>query len=81
MLHIIIPEGEEITVEVEKGFTASYYLTKGETVVDEYEVSEQHIVWLSDEGDNITVKAIRDSELLFMAGSLSMNHWYLTDHL
>lgn len=68
LLHIIIPEGEEITVEVEKGFAASYYLTKGETVVDEYEVSEQHIVWLSDEGDNITVKAIRDSELLFMAG-------------
>ena len=68
LLHIIIPEGEQITIEVEKRFTASYYLTKGETVVDEYEVPEQHLVWLSDEGDNITVKAIRDSELLFMAG-------------
>jgi redox-sensitive bicupin YhaK (pirin superfamily) len=68
LLHITIPEGEEITIEVAKGYTSSYYLTKGETVVDEYEVPNQHLVWLSDEGTNITVKAIRDSELLFMAG-------------
>jgi redox-sensitive bicupin YhaK (pirin superfamily) len=68
LLHITIPEGEEITIEVKKGFNSSYYLTKGETVVDEYEVPNQHLVWLSDEGTNITVKAIRDSELLFMAG-------------
>ena len=68
LLHVIIPEGEEVTIEVAKGFTASYYLTKGETMVDEYEVPAQHLVWLSDEGNNITVKAIRDSELLFMAG-------------
>jgi len=68
LLHVIIPEGEEVTIEVAKGFTASYYLTKGETIVDEYEVPAQHLVWLSDEGNNITVKAIRDSELLFMAG-------------
>lgn len=68
LLHVIIPEGEEVTIEVAKGFTASYYLTKGETKVDEYEVPAQHLVWLSDEGNNITVKAIRDSELLFMAG-------------
>ncbi len=68
LLHVIIPEGEEITIELEKMFTSSYYLTKGQTVVDEYDVPEQHLVWLSDEGDKITVKAIRDSELLFMAG-------------
>jgi hypothetical protein len=68
LLHISIPEGEEVTIEVEKGFNASYYLTKGETIIDEYEVPSQHLVWLSDEGNNITVKAIRDSELLFMAG-------------
>ncbi|MFM2157138.1 MAG: hypothetical protein RL516_1887 [Bacteroidota bacterium] len=68
LLHISIPEGEEVTVEVQKGFNASYYLTKGETIIDEYEVPSQHLVWLSDEGNNITVKAIRDSELLFMAG-------------
>lgn len=68
LLHVIIPEGEEITIEVEKMFTSSYYLTKGQTVVDEYDVPEQHLVWLSDEGDKITVRAIRDSELLFMAG-------------
>jgi redox-sensitive bicupin YhaK (pirin superfamily) len=68
LLHISIPEGEEVTIEVEKGFNASYYLTKGETIIDEYEVPSQHLVWLSDEGTNITVKAIRDSELLFMAG-------------
>ena len=68
LLHVIIPKGEEITIEVEKMFTSSYYLTKGQTVVDEYDVPEQHLVWLSDEGDKITVRAIRDSELLFMAG-------------
>lgn len=68
LLHVIIPEGQEVTIEVAKGLTASYYLTKGETKVDEYEVPAQHLVWLSDEGNNITVKAIRDSELLFMAG-------------
>ena len=68
LLHISIPEGEEVTIEVEKGFNASYYLTKGETIIDDYEVPAQHLVWLSDEGTNITVKAIRDSELLFMAG-------------
>ena len=68
LLHVIIPEGEEITIEVEKMFNSSYYLTKGQTVVDEYDVPEQHLVWLSEEGDKITVRAIRDSELLFMAG-------------
>ncbi len=68
LLHITIPEGEEITIEVAKGFNSSYYLTKGETIIDDYEVPAQHLVWLSDEGTNITVKAIRDSELLFMAG-------------
>lgn len=68
LLHVIIPEGEEITIEVEKMFASSYYLTKGQTVVDEYDVPEQHLVWLSEEGDKITVRAIRDSELLFMAG-------------
>lgn len=68
LLHVIIPEGEEITIEVEKMFASSYYLTKGQTVVDEYDVPEQHLVWLSDEGDKITVRAIRDSELLFIAG-------------
>ncbi len=68
LLHITIPEGEEITIEVAKGFNSSYYLTKGETIIDDYEVPAQHLVWLSDDGTNITVKAIRDSELLFMAG-------------
>ena len=68
LLHITIPEGEEITIEVKKGFNSSYYLTKGETIIDDYEVPAQHLVWLSDEGTNITVRAIRDSELLFMAG-------------
>ena len=68
LLHITIPEGEEITIDVAKGFNSSYYLTKGETIIDDYEVPAQHLVWLSDEGTNITVRAIRDSELLFMAG-------------
>ena len=68
LLHITIPEGEEITIEVEQDFAASYYTISGETIVEEYEVPLQHLVWLSDEGNNITVKAIRDSELLFMAG-------------
>lgn len=68
LLHVIIPEGEEITIDVEKGYTASFYLTKGETSVDNYEVPAQHLVWLSDEEDGITVRAIRETELLFMAG-------------
>jgi len=68
LLHVIVPEGEEINIEVVKGFNASYYLTKGETMVDQYEVPEQHLVWLSEQGDSITIKAIRDTELLFMAG-------------
>jgi hypothetical protein len=68
LLHINIPEGEEIKIDVAKGFNSSYYLTKGETIIDDYEVPAQHLVWLSDDGTNITVKAIRDSELLFMAG-------------
>jgi redox-sensitive bicupin YhaK (pirin superfamily) len=68
LLHVIVPEGEEVNIEVAKGFSASYYLFKGETMVDDYEVPEQHLVWLSEEGDSITIKAIRDAELLFMAG-------------
>ena len=68
LLHVIVPEGEEVNIEVAKGFSASYYLIKGETMVDDYEVPEQHLVWLSEEGDSITIKAIRDAELLFMAG-------------
>jgi redox-sensitive bicupin YhaK (pirin superfamily) len=68
LLHVIVPEGEEVIIDVAKGFNASYYLTKGETMVDHYEVPEQHLVWLSEEGDSITIKAIRDTELLFMAG-------------
>lgn len=68
LLHILIPEGETIKIETEQNFNNCFYITEGELAVDGYEVPEKQLVWLSDQGDGITVTGIRKTEILFMAG-------------